>query len=190
MKLTLRFKVASEPSEFEQIHELNYKTFVEEIPQHKRNEPHILIDKFHSENSYLICLHDDQLVGMVAVRGKRPFSLDQKLPDLDSLLPPGRSVCEVRLLAVVRRYRNSIVLRGLLKLLLEYFKRHGYDLAIISGIVRQQKLYHHLGFVPFGPLVGEPGAIFQPMWLAIEMFENKVRVLRKDQRVPSDTTVL
>ena len=190
MKPSLRFKVASDPSEFEQIHALNYKTFVEEIPQHNRNEPHSLTDNFHSENSYLICLHDEQLAGMVAVRGKRPFSLDQKLADLTSLLPPGRSVCEVRLLAVDRRYRNGIVLQGLLKLLLKYFKRHGYNLAIISGAVRQQKLYHHLGFVPFGPLVGEPGAIFQPMWLTIETFENKVRALRKDQRVPSDTTVL
>ncbi len=33
----LRFKIASGESEFEQIFRLNYKTFVEEIPQHPPN---------------------------------------------------------------------------------------------------------------------------------------------------------
>jgi len=33
----LVFKVATEPWEFEQVHRLNYTTFVEEIPQHTPN---------------------------------------------------------------------------------------------------------------------------------------------------------
>ena len=33
----IRFKIASEESEFEQIFRLNYKTFVEELPQHPPN---------------------------------------------------------------------------------------------------------------------------------------------------------
>ena len=45
---SLRFKIASEANEFEQIHRLNYKTFVEEIPQHATNQEHVLIDKFHA----------------------------------------------------------------------------------------------------------------------------------------------
>ncbi len=42
----LTFKVASEKWEFEQIHELNYQTFVDEIPQHQENEQGRLVDKF------------------------------------------------------------------------------------------------------------------------------------------------
>ena len=81
----LVFKFASEDWEFEEIHRLNYKTFVEEIPQHKASPTQRLVDKFHSENTYLICLCGRKLAGMLAVRGSRPFSLDQKLENLERL---------------------------------------------------------------------------------------------------------
>ena len=89
----LVFKFASEDWEFEQIHRLNYRTFVEEIPQHHASPTQRLVDKFHAENTYLICLSNQKLAGMLTVRGHRPFSLDQKLPNLDSFLPAGRTVC-------------------------------------------------------------------------------------------------
>jgi len=78
---SLRFKIAAEEWEFEAIHSLNYKTFVEEIPQHQHSGEKRLVDKFHRENTYLICLDGDRLVGMLAMRGNRPFSLDSKLPN-------------------------------------------------------------------------------------------------------------
>ncbi len=166
-----RFKIATEEWEFERVHELNYRTFVEEIPQHEPSATRRLVDKFHAENTYLICLCGDELVGMLAVRGNRPFSLDQKLPNLDAHLPPGRSVCELRLLAVEKKFRAGQVLPGLLSLLWKHALERGYDMAVISGTTRQLKLYRHLGFTPFGPLVGSDGAWFQPMCLARENFE-------------------
>ena len=88
----LVFKVASTPEEFEQIHALNYRTFVEEIPQHAVNTERKLVDRFHEQNTYLICKRGERVVGMMALRGDRPFSLDAKLPALDSYLTPGRSM--------------------------------------------------------------------------------------------------
>lgn len=166
----LRFKVASEESEFEKIFRLNYRTFVEEIPQHPPNPEKRLVDRFHHQNTYLIALEGDELVGMMAVRDKRPFSLDEKLGNIDRYLPPGRSVCEVRLLSVLPSHRNGAVFQGLLKQLFDYGLSRHYNLAVISGTVRQQKLYKHLGFVPFGPLVGSTEAQFQPMYLTLEEF--------------------
>jgi len=175
---TLVFKTASEDWEFEQIHRLNYKTFVEEIPQHQPSAAQRLVDKFHAENTYLICLCNQKLAGMLAVRGNRPFSLDQKLPDLDSYLPPGRKICEIRLLAIEKKFRGARggqVLSGILALLWQHGVEKGYDLAIISGTTRQAKLYQHLGFVPFGPLVGSGEAQFQPMYVTLETFEVTAR---------------
>lgn len=171
----LRFKIASEESEFEQIFRLNYKTFVEEIPQHPSNPERRLVDRFHHENSYLIALDGEQVVGMMAVRDKRPFSLDEKLGNIDRYLPPGRRICEIRLLAVLPTHRNGMVFQGLLKLLLDYGLSRHYNLAVISGTVRQQKLYKHLGFVPFGPMVGSQEAPYQPMYLTLEGFEENAQ---------------
>jgi len=168
----LQFKIASEESEFEQIHQLNYKTFVEEIPQHQPSTTPRLVDKFHAENTYLICLCGGQLVGMMAVRGNRPFSLDQKLAKLDEHLPQRQKPCEIRLLAVEKEFRSGQVFRGLLALLWQHGLERGYDLAVISGTTRQAKLYRHLGFVPFGPLLGTGDAMFQPMYITLETFEN------------------
>jgi aspartate aminotransferase-like enzyme len=172
----LVFKTAGEDWEFEVIHRLNYKTFVEEIPQHKAQPTDRLVDKFNSENTYLICLSGRQLAGMLAVRGNRPFSLDQKLEGLDSYLPAGRKICEIRLLAVEKKFRGAQVLQGILALLWQHGIEKSYDLAIISGTPRQFKLYQHLGFVPFGPLVGSGEAQFQPMYVTLETFEAAARV--------------
>lgn len=165
------FGIATEDWLFEAIHQLNYKTFVEEIPQHRTNSDKRLVDRFHHENTYIVCMRGKCLLGMVAVRAKRPFSLDQKLANLDSYLPPGRSVCEIRLLAVEPNSRSGVVFHGLIAALRDYCRTQGYDLGIISGTVRQLKLYKHLGFVPFGPLVGTGDAKFQPMYITRETVE-------------------
>lgn len=171
----LVFKIATEDWEFDLIHQLNYKTFVEEIPQHQPSPLKRMVDRFHAENTYIICLSGRQLVGMLALRGKRPFSLDQKLPNLDSYLPPGRSLCEIRLLSVDRKFRTGQVFQGLMALVWQFFVDNNYDMGVISGTTRQLKLYHHLGWIPFGPLVGTEGAMFQPMYLSIESFEAGAR---------------
>src|SRR5258706_9177942 len=103
---SLHFKLADRGVEFEAIHRLNYRTFVEEIPQHSPNAERRLVDRFHAENTYVIGLDGEELVGMVASRCRRPFSLDEKLPDLDRHLPPHRKIVELRLLAVDLRYRK------------------------------------------------------------------------------------
>jgi aspartate aminotransferase-like enzyme len=180
----LQFKVATEEWEFEQVHELNYRTFVEEIPQHQASSTPRLVDKFHAENTYLVCLCGDQVVGMIAARGRRPFSLDQKLPNLDSYLPPGRRACEIRLLSVEKEYRNGQVFRGLTALMWQFGTEHGYDLGVISGTTRQQRLYRHLGFVPFGPQVGKGEAMFQPMYVTLEKFEKQAEALLRQPLRP------
>jgi aspartate aminotransferase-like enzyme len=171
----LVFKVASEDWEFEQIHRLNYRTFVEEIPQHHVSPTHRLVDKFHPENTYLICLSGRKLAGMLAARGNRPFSLDQKLEKLDAYLPAGRKLCEIRLLAVDKKFRGAQVLQGILALLWQHAIEKGYELGLISGTTRQFKLYQHLGFVPFGPVVGTGDAQFQPMYVTMAIFESSAR---------------
>jgi hypothetical protein len=175
-QMPLVFKVANEDWEVEQIHRLNYRTFVEEIPQHHASPAQRLVDKFHAENTYLICL---------AGRTLAPFSLDQKLPNLDGYLPAGRSICEIRLLAVEKKFRGARVLQGLLALLWQHGLERGYDLAIISGTTRQFKLYRHLGFAPFGPLVGTGDARFQPMCITLETFESAARQFLRATSLPT-----
>ena len=155
---SLVYKLASTPEEFEAIHRLNYLSFVEEIPQHAANPDKRLVDRFHGENTYAICLAGDQLVGMIAGRCQRPFSLDQKIADLDQHLPPHHKVVEVRLLAVAPKHRKQAVFARLAGVLARHFRTAGCDLAIISGTLRQIPLYSHLGFEPFGQAVGSDGA--------------------------------
>jgi hypothetical protein len=167
----LVFKVATQAAEFEQIHRLNYATFVEEIPQHAPAASRVLIDKFHAQNTYIVGLHGADLAAMVAVRDQRPFSLDAKLDHLDQYLPAHRGLCEVRLLAVKPAYRRPRVFWGLMLALGSYCESRGYDLAVISGTVRQTKLYRRMNFVPFGGLTGSPQAQFQPMYVTLAGFQ-------------------
>ncbi|MBV8520270.1 MAG: aminotransferase class V-fold PLP-dependent enzyme [Acidobacteria bacterium] len=173
-----RFKIASDPRELEQIHALNYRTFVEEIPQHSPNSDGRLVDRFHDENVYAISLSGERVVGMLAIREQRPFSLDQKLGNIDDFLPAVRKPCEVRLLAVEKEHRTGPVLPGLLSVLWEHAHARQFDCAVISATTRQLKLYGHLGFVPFGQLVGTEEAAFQPMYITRERFLENARALQ------------
>lgn len=167
---TFQLKIATEDWEFEAIHRLNYQTFVEEIPQHPHNPDGRLVDRFHAENHYVIALQGRQLAGMLALRWHRPFSLDAKVPDLDQYLPAGRRPVEARLLAVAPGCRQTILFAALFEHAAAYCREAGYDLAVISGTTRQLKLYQHLGFIPFGPIVGTAAAPYQPMYLTLENF--------------------
>jgi hypothetical protein len=76
--LPLVFKRGDAPREFDQIHRLQYLTFVEEIPQHPANPLGSHVDRFHDDNTYLICLSGDELLGSLAVRDRRPFALERR----------------------------------------------------------------------------------------------------------------
>lgn len=178
----LTFEIATHEWQFEAIHRLNYKTFVEEIPQHENNPAGRLVDRFHPENTYIVALRGRQLLGMVAVRDRRPFSLDAKISNLDRYLPLHRSLCEIRLLAVEPEARSGRIFYGLLRKLYDYCRDRGHDLAVISGTTRQLKLYRHLGFVPFGPLVGSDGAKFQPMYLTRQAIEHRLERMKGVRR--------
>ncbi|QBG48410.1 aminotransferase class V-fold PLP-dependent enzyme [Verrucomicrobia bacterium S94] len=190
------YKIAREDWEMEAVNALNYKTFVEEIPQHEANPERKLKDKFHDENTYIICVHEERriLAGMIAFRDKRPFSLDEKLSDLDAYLPPGRSLCEIRLLAVEEEFRYTRISQGLIATLVQHAIDRGHDLAVISGTVRQIKLYKFLGFTPFGPLVGTEDAQYQPMYLTLEAYKDlKTRsrsFAKKEPELANDDTIL
>ena len=172
--MTYVFKIAIERRELDQVHQLNYRTFVEEIPQHHRNAKRSLVDRFHDDNTYFVCMVGSRVVGMVAVRGRRPFSLDEKLPDLDAYLPAGWSFCEIRLLAVDPQYRNGVVFHGLLREVARYCVGLGLNAAVISGALSQLQLYTHMGFVPFGPRVGSAAAPYQPLFITIDAFSANV----------------
>ena len=162
----LIFKRATEPWEFEQIYELNYSSFVEEVPQHPVNDDRLLVDQFHDENTYFICRRGDEVLGMICARDRRPFSLDQKLGRLENYLPQAEDarLCEIRLLAVRPNLRRTRVLPGLLTMMANYCQEGGYDYVVMSGRVSQQTLYRHIGFIPFGPVVGDDSAPYQPMY--------------------------
>lgn len=172
--MPLAYKIATTAAEFEAIHHLNYRTFVEEIPQHPPNPQRRLVDRFHGENTYAIAVDGDELVGMIAGRAQRPFSLDGKLADLDAHLPAHRRAMEVRLLAVAPGWRKASVFARLAGVLGREFRDQGCDLALISGTTRELKLYAHLGFQPFGPRVGSGDAVYQPMWLRLPDYAEHV----------------
>jgi len=186
MNTKLEFKNASEDWEFEQINELNYRTFVEEIPQHEKNKDRSLIDKFNSENNYIICKRGKKLLGMIAVRDKRPFSLDQKLEELDSYLPEYNSACEFRLLSIEKDFRNLRIIQGLLVVLAKFADEKGYDIALISANVKRISFYKQFGFKPFGSEVGTKDAKYQPMYLTLQSSKAFRRNSKLLSRLPNN----
>lgn len=169
-----RFVVATSDEQFEQIHRLNYRTFVEEIPQHEPNAERRYVDRFHAENTYVVAETGGRVVGMICVRDRRPFSVDQKIGPFERHLPPSvpppERPCEVRLLAIEPEHRHGRVILGLFRGILAIGLDRGYDFILMSGLVANQRMYRALGFRPFGPLTGSAEAPFQPMYATGRLF--------------------
>ncbi len=188
------FKIAENPGEFEQVHRLNAETFTREIPQHPPPGDGRLVDRFHEDNTYVIAKSNgDGVVGMLAINDRRPFSLDQKLPNLDSHLPPHDQPCELRLLCVEEKYRKTGLFFGLMKRATKCCLANQYDLGLISGHVDRLKLYRQIGFEPFGPVVGSDDARYQPMYLTessfLERFDELVEEVRDTEERPGSGSI-
>jgi aspartate aminotransferase-like enzyme len=171
------FKRAEAGHEFEAIHRLNYRTFVEEIPQHPDPGTGRLVDKFHDKNVYFIALRDGRVVGMISAHGEPPFSVAPRLSDPSILQRPGSRPLEVRLLAIEPDERNGIVLIGLLWSFYEHARDNGYTDLYISGVAERAELYRRLGFVPLGPPVPGGAATFVPMSVTFPELQAKLHKL-------------
>ena len=170
-------KIAQTLAEFDAIAKLNYATFVEEIPQHELNESKRKIDRFHAENTYLVVYKENEIVGMLAFRDQRPFSIDEKIGVVENYLEEAicGKLCEIRLLAVKKTYRTGRVLLRLAQALYSFAYEKGYSAALISGTTREEKLYKQMGFTQFAPAVGTEEAKFLPMVLTRQQFERSLQ---------------
>lgn len=166
-------KIAQTEKEFEAIARLNYETFVEEIPQHEPNPAKKKVDRFHQENTYLVVYKGIELIGMIAFRDQRPFSIDEKIGKVEQYLSQEQcaKLCEIRLLAVKKAYRTGRVLLKLSQALNVFAYEKGYTAAVISGTTREEKLYKQIGFKQFAPAIGTKDAMFLPMILTRQQFE-------------------
>lgn len=162
--MTIKFATQKE---FEQIHQLNHEIFAEEIPQHEQKEDGRLIDAFHQQNTYVLALVNGELTGMVCYNSIRPFSLDKKLEDLDQYLPQHNKLVEIRLFAVKKEMRGKGIALAMLKLLIPHLLENGFDLGVISASLQELELYHNIGAVPFGNLVGTVEVPYQPMYFHV-----------------------
>jgi aspartate aminotransferase-like enzyme/predicted N-acetyltransferase YhbS len=168
------FKRAETDQEFDQIHRLNFRTFVDEIPQHQDTGNGRLVDKFHDKSVYFIVVRDGRVMGMVSSHDQPPFSVAERLTDPGILQRPGIRPMEVRLLAIEPDIRNSTVFFGLLWSLYENARANGYTHVYISGLKERVPLYQRLGFQPLGPAVASGQALFVPMVLTMGQLPDKL----------------
>ncbi len=164
------FKRAETNHEFAQLHELNYRTFVQEVGQYEDRGAGSLVDKFHGKNTYFMAVLGDRAVGMVAVHDEAPFSIEGKLADPAILESFGSRPLEVRLLAVEPDRRHRIVFAGLTYLVYNHARRFGYSHLLISGIQERVDMYERLGFEAIGPGVKNGEAHFIPMVASVSSF--------------------
>jgi GNAT superfamily N-acetyltransferase len=168
-------------ADLQRVHRLNYDTFVREIPQHPDDGSGRLIDKFHPKNVYYIALSGERLVGMVCVNDRPPFSITDRLPGralLDRLAGP---LLEIRLLAVLPRWRRTGLFSALGWRVLRHARDGGHSHLLISGFEHRRRMYERMGFVALGPAVPSGGARFIPM--AVELRRAPDRVVRLADRI-------
>ena len=177
-------KVAESDEELEQLHRLNYQTFVDELPQHAETGNGQLVDKFHDKNTYFVAMIDDHAVGMLAVHDRPPFSIADKMSDPETLLQLGPRPLEVRLMAIDPKHRATKLFAALGYAVFQYARRGQYSHMLISGFVDRLRMYQRIGFRELGPPVRSGGVLFVPM--VAMMDEMSQRFMDKAARLQSE----
>jgi aspartate aminotransferase-like enzyme len=172
------FKWAETANEYEQIHSLNYRTFVGEIPQHPDTGTGTLIDKFHHKNRYLISLKEGRVVGMVSAHDEPPFSIADRLSDPSQIQKPGMRPIEVRLMAIEPAERNTSMFVGFVWALYTHAQATAHTHIVISGVHGRVEMYERLGFVALGPAVPCGQAAFVPMMLTVGQIPERMKQLK------------
>ncbi len=186
------FKPAQTSEEYAQVHRLNYKTFVRELPQHSDPGSDELVDKFHDKNTYYVALYDDRVVGMISGHDQAPFSVADKMSDKRQLTLLGPRPFEVRLLAVEPEHRHRYVVTGLMWAIFRFAELHGYTHLLISGVTDKGGMYEKLGFLPLGPAVKSGEVFYTPMWCDIRRMREHVSAIegRLEKRAQSAPEVV
>jgi len=165
------------PADAEALHRLNYRTFVQELGQYADDGSGTRRDKFHDKNIYLVCERAGELLGMVSVHDRAPFSVSSRLPGGQRVEDLSDNPLEVRLLSVRPDMRGSPVAFALMFAIVRYCRENGYDDLWISGVTGQQRLYKRIGFRALGPSVAQGQASFAPMRLRVaDLPEDKLRL--------------
>ncbi|MEJ5367365.1 MAG: GNAT family N-acetyltransferase [Bryobacteraceae bacterium] len=168
------YRLAQSEEDYEKLRRLNHATFAEELGQHERREDGRLQDRFEGKSRYLLAMDGEHLAAMVCWSAERPFSVESRLADpgiLDTLPQP---LCEVRLLAVERSYRNTTVFAGLLARLLSELRAAGAATVLISGVEERVGMYERMGFRALGPAVPQGAARFVPMALRLDGLPERI----------------
>ena len=189
----VHFKPAESSEEIEQVHCLNHRIFAEEVGQHPRTADGRLIDKFHSRNRYFLAKVGSEVVGMVSAHDGPEFSIAGRLKDITALKAL-RAPLEIRLLAILPRFRKRSILTGLFWQVRNYARIHHYSDLLISGIIERLPMYEKMGFRAMGPAVACGGAAFVPMRLSLdaasERFEKRERMYGDKWRRSHATSLL
>jgi GNAT superfamily N-acetyltransferase len=188
MTTRYHFKQATTPEELEQVFRLNHDVFAEELAQHQGDESGRLVDKFHDKNVYYVAVHDERVVGMIALHDRPPFSVAGKLADSEAVLAKLGRLIEVRLLAVEPAHRNGRVMAGLMLQIYQRARPSGqklydtprYNTIVISGHAGKANIYRQLGYRDLGPAVKSGEALYIPMAVSIDdLAERQARWARR-----------
>lgn len=168
------YRLAQSEEDFEKLRRLNHAAFAEELGQHETREDGRLQDRFEAKSLYLLALDGERLAAMVCWSAERPFSVESRLPSPDVLDELPQPLCEVRLLAVERSYRNTTVFAGLLARLLKELRAVGAATVLISGVEGRVEMYERMGFRALGPAVPHGAARFVPMALRLDGLPERI----------------
>jgi predicted GNAT family N-acyltransferase len=164
----LRFKPVTTDDELRQIHQLNHKTFAEELGQYEISASGELIDRFHGSNTYFVAKDGDEVIGMISINSKLPFSIEKRLADPAATLAKFPAPSEIRMLAVKGEARNSIVAGGLFWQVFAEARRQSRTHLLISGITDRAEMYCSLGFRELGEAVPAGDVSYIPMVMTLD----------------------
>lgn len=168
---------AGTPADWDAALRLAHRVFAEELGLKPRQPDGRLADPYVGRSRGLVAWSGGRAVGLITVSIERPFSIDAKLPDLDSWLMPARRPVEVRLLAVEPTRRRGGLMARLSREAFAVGCRIGGDVFVCSAMLDRMALYERLGWAPFGPLLGTPEWPLQGMVLRPERLSRLARRL-------------
>lgn len=157
----------SNSSDKKKLSEMIHEIYAKELGQYAVNSENSIIDKYDSNNNYIVAYDGENLVGMVSIT--RPstgkISTLSRVPSHHEIHRFTNDIAEVRLLSIKKEYRSKGLYKNIIFKIMQFCDLYNIDRILISAIENKADMYKLMGFMPISKPVIENKCVYIPMQL-------------------------
>jgi histidinol-phosphate/aromatic aminotransferase/cobyric acid decarboxylase-like protein len=166
-------------SDKSQIYKIRHQIYAEELAQHQINNEKQLKDNLDEYNEYIVVRYRDCIVGFVSITPPNDigYSIDKYISRSELPFEFHDRLFEIRLLTIIKEWRNSVVLQLLIYGVYLYLIKNNALEVVAIGRKEIMSLYLRIGFKTLGKQFFSGKVVYELMRIDENSFQEHSKKL-------------